>query len=59
MKSFVVLALVLFFLVTIVMAVSFRDRRAIGRLKFIRNLGYGYVIAIVLLSAWSIYTNGF
>ncbi len=59
MKTFLVLAVVLFFAVTLVMAVLFRDERARGRLRFIRNVGWGYVIAIVLLAAWSVYQNGF
>ena len=59
MKTFHVLAVVLFFAVTLVMAVFFRDERAKGRLRFIRNVGWGYVIAIVLLAAWSVYQNGF
>ena len=59
MKSFLVLAVVLFFAVTFVMAVFFRDERAKGRLRFMRNVGWGYVIAIVLLAAWSVYRNGF
>jgi hypothetical protein len=58
-KTFLVLAVVLFFAVTLVMAVFFRDERAKGRLRFIRNVGWGYVIAIVLLAAWSVYQNGF
>lgn len=59
MKTFLVLAVVLFFAVTLVMAVFFRDERARSRLRFIRNVGWGYVIAIVLLAAWSVYRNGF
>lgn len=59
MKAFLVLAVVLFFAVTLIMAVFFRDERAKGRLRFIRNVGYGYVIAIVVLAAWSVYQNGF
>lgn len=59
MKTFLVLAVVLFFAVTLIMAVFFRDERARGRLRFIRNVGWGYVIAIVLLAVWSVYQNGF
>jgi len=58
-KTFLVLAVVLFFAVTLIMAVFFRDERARGRLRFIRNVGWGYVIAIVLLAVWSVYQNGF
>ncbi len=58
MKTFLVLAVVLFFAITIVMAVVFRDQRARGRLKFIRNVGWGYVIGIVALAAWRIWQDG-
>ncbi|MCC6959287.1 MAG: hypothetical protein IT301_05525 [Dehalococcoidia bacterium] len=59
MKALLILAAVLFFAITLVMAIFFRDERARGRLRFIRNVGWGYVIAIVILAAWSIYQNGF
>ncbi|HNM77196.1 MAG TPA: hypothetical protein PKI89_02450 [Tepidiformaceae bacterium] len=59
MKALLILAAVLFFAITLVMAIFFRDERARGRLRFIRNVGWGYVIAIVILAAWSIYRNGF
>ena len=59
MKALLILAAVLFFAITMVMAIFFRDERARGRLRFIRNVGWGYVIAIVILASWSIYRNGF
>lgn len=59
MKALLILAAVLFFAITLVMAIFFRDERARGRLRFIRNVGWGYVIAIAILAAWSIYRNGF
>ena len=59
MKALLILAAVLFFAITMVMAIFFRDERARGRLRFIRNVGWGYVIAMVILAAWSIYQNGF
>ena len=59
MKALLILAAVLFFAITLVMAIFFRDERARGRLRFIRNVGWGYVIAIFILAAWSIYQNGF
>ena len=59
MKALLILAAVLFFAITLVMAIFFRDERARGRLRFIRNVGWGYVIAIVILAAWSICQNGF
>ena len=55
MKAFLLLALVTFFVVTIVMAVVFRDRRAKGRLRFLAKVGWGYVIAILVLAAWRLY----
>ena len=58
MKTLLLLAVVTFFVVTIVMAVVFRDRRSRGRLRFLRNVGWGYVIAILALAAWRIYTDG-
>ena len=59
MRLILLLALVLFFAVTIVMAVVFRDGRAKGRLRFLAKVGWGYVIAIVLLAAWRLYEDGF
>jgi hypothetical protein len=57
-KSLLFLAAITFFVVTIVMGVVFRDRRARGRLQFLMKLGWGYVIAIVVLAAWRIYEGG-
>jgi hypothetical protein len=51
-KSFFFLAILLFFAVTVVMAVLFRDEKAKNRLKFMRNVGWGYIIAIVLLAIY-------
>jgi multisubunit Na+/H+ antiporter MnhB subunit len=59
MKTFLILAVVLFFAVTIVMAVVFRNEHARNRLRFVRNVGWAYVIAIVALAAWSVYEHGF
>lgn len=58
MRAFILLALITFFVVTIVMAVVFRDRGARGRLRFLAKVGWGYVIAVVLLAAWRLYTDG-
>jgi multisubunit Na+/H+ antiporter MnhB subunit len=57
-KAFLLLAVVVFFVVTIVMAVVFRDRRAKGRLRFVAKVGWAYVIAIVALAAWRLYSDG-
>jgi len=51
-KSFLFLAIVAFFAITLVMAVLFRDEKARSRLTFFRNVAYGYIIAIVLLALY-------
>ena len=48
-KLFLVEAIVLFLLLTVVMAVVFRNRRAAETLRFMQRVGLGYVVAIVLL----------
>lgn len=58
MKWLLLLALVTFFIVTIVMAVVFRDPKAKGRLRFVAKVGWAYVIAIVALAAWRLYAGG-
>ena len=58
MRTLLLLGLATFFVVTVVMAVFFRDKRARGRIRFLRNVGWGYVVAILLLAAWRIYTDG-
>jgi len=58
MKWLLLLALVTFFVVTIVMAVVFRDQRAKGRIQFLVKLGWAYVIAILVLAAFRIYSDG-
>ena len=58
MKTFLVLALLTFLVVTIVMAVFFRDAKAQGRLRFIRNAGWACVLIVLGLAAWSIYSYG-
>lgn len=52
MKSFLFLAILAFFAITAVMAAFFRDEKAKSRLKFFRNVAYGYIIAIVLLAVY-------
>ena len=58
MKTLLVLAIIAFFAVTIVMAVFFRDRRARGRLRFFRNVGWAYVVIILSLAAWRLFFDG-
>ena len=55
--KFLLLGLVTFFVVTIVMAVVFCDRRARGRIRFLVKLGWAYVIAVVILAAVRIYVE--
>jgi hypothetical protein len=57
-KSLLLLAVIAFFLVTIVIAVVFRDRRARGRIQFLVKVGWAYVIVILVLAAWRMYEGG-
>lgn len=52
------LGLVVFMVITGVMAIVFRDQKARSRLRFIRNVGFGYVIAIVAIAIWRISQDG-
>lgn len=52
MKQVLFLAIIAFFAVTAVMAVFFRDQKARNRLRFLRNVAYGYIAAIVLLAIY-------
>lgn len=54
MTGFVAVALVVIAVVIVVGAVVFRWKRAIEALRVLRRIGWGYVIAILLLAA--IYT---
>ena len=49
MKLFLIEAMVIFLILTVVMAVVFRNRRAADTLRFMQKVGLGYVAAIVLL----------
>lgn len=55
MKSLLAFAALTFFAVTIVLAVVFRNRQARDTLRFLRNVAYGYIIAIVLIAAWRLW----
>ena len=52
MKQVLFLAIIAFFAVTGVMAVFFRDQKARSRLRVLRNVAYGYIVAIVLLAIY-------
>ena len=51
MKNFLILSGILFFAVTVLGAVVFRNTRARNTLRFLRNLGWAYVAAIVGMAA--------
>ena len=55
--KFLLLILVTAFVVTIVMAVVFRDRRARGRIRFLVKLGWAYVVAVLILAVVRIYMD--
>lgn len=42
-----------------VSAVVFKSTRARGILRFIRNAGWAYVAAVILLAAYHVYSEGF
>jgi hypothetical protein len=54
-KTFLVLAVIVFFAATVVAAVVFRDARARNTLRFLRNLGWAYVAAIIGMAAFRAY----
>lgn len=58
MKLFLIEALVLFAIVLVVSAVFFRSRRAIETLRFLRNVGWAYVAAVIVLAAWQFMREG-
>lgn len=55
MKTFLVLSVILFFAVTVVAAVVFRNARARNTLRLLRNLGWAYVAAIIGMAAFRAY----
>ena len=55
MKTFFVLSVILFFAVTVVAAVVFRNTRARETLRFLRNLGWAYVAVIIGMAAFRAY----
>ena len=58
MKALLLLGVFTFLVVTIVMAVVFRDRRSKARLRFLAKVGWVYVAAVVGLAAWRLYAGG-
>lgn len=59
MKFFILLSLIAFFAITTVSAVVFRNARAQNTLRFVRNVAWAYVAAIVILAAFRVYQKGF
>ena len=58
MTSFVTQALLLLAVVFIIAVVVFRSRRAAEALRFLQKVGWGYVIAILLIAAWHVWQDG-
>lgn len=58
MTGFVAAALVVFAVVIVVGATVFRWQRAIAALRVLRRIGWGYVIAIVILAAIYVWRDG-
>ena len=58
MTSFLTQALLLLAVVMVIAAVVFRSRRAVEALRFLRKVGWGYVIAILLIAAWHLWQDG-
>lgn len=58
MKLFIIEALILFAIVLVISAVFFRSKRAIDTLRFLRNAGWAYVAAIIILAAWQVAREG-
>ena len=58
MTRLLVVTLVALAAVLIVAAVVFRSQRAVEILRFLRKVGWGYVIGILLLAAIAIWRNG-
>ncbi len=58
MTGLLALALVVIAVVVVVGAVVFRWRRAKEALRFLRRIGWGYVIAILLLAVFHFWQDG-
>lgn len=57
MRSFLVSALVLTAVVLVVAAVVFRSGRARDTLRFLRNAAWLYIIGIVVLAIWRMWSE--
>lgn len=58
MTSFLTQALLLLAVVMIIAAVVFRSHRAVEALRFLRKVGWAYVVAILLIAAWHLWQDG-
>lgn len=58
MKAILVLALLLAIATVIVAAVVFKSTRAVSFLKVLRRIAWGYIIGIVIIAAWRIWSQG-
>jgi heme A synthase len=57
MRALILLAVITFLVVTVVMAVVFRDRRSKERLRFMARVGWIYVAVVIALAAWRLYSD--
>jgi hypothetical protein len=57
MRLFILAVIIVLLVVTIVAAVVFRSRRALGYLHLLRRLGWVYVIVIVLAAAYRLWLD--
>lgn len=58
MKLFVIAMLLAGAAALIVAAVVFKSTRAVSFLKVLRRIAWGYIIGIVILAAWRIWSQG-
>ncbi len=59
MKAFLVEASLGFFVLLVVMALVFRSVWARDMLRFLRNVLWAYVVMVVVLAGWHVYSEGF
>ena len=57
MRSSLLLVLVVIAIILIIAPVKFKSERATKAVSFLRKIAFGYVIAIILIAAWSFYQD--
>jgi len=57
MGKSLLLILVVIAIVVIIASVKFKSERATKAVTFLRKIAFGYVIAIILIAAWSFYQD--